>query len=106
MIAEVSLDAMAMILPLVGLRRLRQAKASLWGVRAGNLVRLNLYFLAATLFDVLRNLGLEWATYGLQLSVGFVFGVVGLMAANLYFCPECNTLREAWSRLKSRTSLL
>jgi hypothetical protein len=106
LIAEVSLDAVAMILPLIGLRRLRQGKASLWGVRAGNLVRLNLYFLAATLFDVLRNLGFDWATYGLQLSVGFIFAVVGLMAANLYFCPECNTLREAWSRLKSRTSLL
>ncbi|MBO0887924.1 hypothetical protein J2P12_02360, partial [Candidatus Bathyarchaeota archaeon] len=106
MIAEVLLDCAAMILPLFGLRRLRKSKATPWGVRAGNLVRLNLYFLSATIFDVLRNLGLAWAAYGLQLSVGFIFAVVGLMAANLYFCPECNSLREAWSRLKSRTSLL
>ncbi len=28
------------------------------------------------------------------------------MAASMYFCPECTTLREAWSRLKSRRSLL
>ncbi len=35
-----------------------------------------------------------------------VFAVVGLAAASLCFCPDCNTLREAWSRLKSRTSFL
>jgi hypothetical protein len=35
-----------------------------------------------------------------------VFAVIGLTAASLYFCPECNTLREAWAKLRSRTSLL
>lgn len=35
-----------------------------------------------------------------------VFAVIGITAASLYFCPECTTLREAWSRLKSRRSLL
>ncbi len=104
--AEVFLDAAAMVLPSIGIQRLLRGKASLWGVKAGNLIRLNLYFLSAVLFDIFRNLGYVWAVYGLQLSVGFVFGVVGLMSANLYFCPECNTLREALSRLKSRTSFL
>ncbi len=35
-----------------------------------------------------------------------VFAVIGLTAASLYFTPESNTLREAWSRLKSRKSFL
>jgi hypothetical protein len=95
-----------MILPTIALWRLLRGKASLWGVRAGNLARLNLYFLSATLFDIVRNLGYDWAAYGLQVSAGAIFAVVGLMAANLYFCPECNTLKEAWSRLRSRRSLL
>ncbi len=47
-----------------------------------------------------------WANYGSQISSGLVFAVIGLTAASLYFCPECNTLREAWSRLKSRRSIL
>ena len=103
---EVFLDVAALVLPAIALRRLLLQKASFWGVRAGNLARLNLYFLSAVLFDILRSIGFEWAAYGLQASVALVFAVVGLMAGNLYFCPECNTLREAWSRLKSRTSLL
>jgi len=103
--AEVFIDATALVLPAIALRRLLLQKASFWGVRAGNLARLNLYFLSAVLFDILRSIGFEWAAYGLQVSVTLVFAAVGLMAGNLYFCPECNTLREAWSRLKSRTSL-
>jgi hypothetical protein len=105
-IAEVFLDATAMILPTIALWKLLRGKVSLWGVRAGNLARLNVYFLSATLFDVVRNLGYAWAAYGLQASAGLIFAVVGLMAASLYFCPDCTTLREAWSRLKSRTSFL
>jgi hypothetical protein len=105
-IAEVLLDAAAMVLPTFALWKLLRGKASLWGVRAGNLARLNVYFLSATLFDIVRNLGYGWAAYGLQASAGLIFAAVGLMAANLYFCPECKTIREAWSRLKSRTSLL
>ncbi len=35
-----------------------------------------------------------------------VFAVIGLTAASMYFCPEVATLLEAWSRLKSRKSLL
>ena len=104
--AEVFLDTAALILPTIALWRLLRGKASLWGVRAGNLARLNLYFLSATSFDIIRNLGYGWAAYGLQVSAGLIFAVIGLMAANLYFCPECNSLKEAWSRLKSRTSLL
>jgi hypothetical protein len=95
-----------MVLPTIGLQRLLRGNASLWGVKAGNLVRLNLYFLSATTFDMFRNLGFQWAAYGLELSVGFIFAVIGLMSANLYFCPECKTLREAWSRLMSRKSFL
>jgi hypothetical protein len=58
------------------------------------------------MFDIFRNLGYAWASYGSQVSGGLVFAVIGLMAASLYFCPECATLREAWSRLRSRRSLL
>lgn len=103
---EILLDAAAIVLPAIALRRLLRGKASLWGVRAGNLARLNIYFISAVSFDILRNFGYSWAAYGIQISSGFIFGVVGLMAANLYYCPECNTLKEAWSRLKSRRSIL
>jgi hypothetical protein len=63
-------------------------------------------FLSAIVFDMFRNLGYSWATYGENVSAGLVFSVVGLAAASLCFCPDCTTLREAWSRLKSRTSFL
>ena len=63
-------------------------------------------YLSAILFDVFRNLGYSWAAYGENVSAGLVFSVVGLAAASLCFCPDCNTLREVWSRLKSRRSLL
>ncbi len=102
----VYLDAAATVLPIIGLRQLLREKASPSGVRTGNLVRVNIYFLSTVLFDIARNLGFAWAAYGLQISAGLIFAVIGLMAANLYFCPECNTLIEAWSRLKSRRSLL
>ena len=97
---------MALVLPSIALWRLLKHKASITGVRAGNLVRLNIYFLSSILFDIFRNLGYSWAAYGSDVSSGLVFGVIGLTAASLYFCPECNTLREAWSKLKSRRSLL
>jgi hypothetical protein len=97
---------MAIVLPSIALWRLLSRKASISGVRAGNLVRLNMYFLSAVVFDIFRNLGYSWAGYGSQISGGLIFAVVGLSAASLYFCPECNTLREAWSRLKSRRSVL
>jgi len=96
----------ALILPSIGLWRLLHHKASITGVRAGNLVRLNIYFLCSVIFDMFRNLGYSWANYGSQVSSGLVFAVIGLTAASLYFCPECNTLREAWSKLKSRRSIL
>jgi len=102
----VYLDVAALILPSIGLWRLLHHKASITGVRAGNLVRLNIYFLFSVTFDIFRNLGYAWANYGSQVSSGLVFAVIGLTAASLYFCPECNTLREAWSKLKSRRSIL
>ena len=103
---EVLLDASALVLPIIALRRLLLGKTSLLAVRGGNLARLNLYFTSAVSFDIVRNLGFTWAAYGIQISAGLIFAVVGLIAANLYYCPECNTLREAWSRLRSRRSLL
>src|SRR2546428_13595299 len=103
---EVYLDATALILPSIGVWHLLHHKASITGVRAGNLVRLNIYFLSAIVFDMFRNLGYSWAAYGENVSAGLVFAVVGLTAASLYFCPDSNTVREAWSRLKSRSSLL
>lgn len=95
-----------MVLPIIALRRLLKGKAQLWGVRSGNLARLNLYFLSAAFFDILRNLGYAWAAYGLQISAGFIFALIGLVAANLYFCPESNGLTETWKILKSRLSLM
>jgi hypothetical protein len=53
-----------------------------------------------------RSLGYSWARYGENTGAGLVFAVVGLAAASLCFCPDCNTLREAVSRLKSRRSFL
>ncbi len=83
-----------------------KGRAQIWGVRAGNLARLNLYFLSAATFDILRNLGYAWASYGLQISSGFIFALIGLIAANLYFCPESNSIKETWMILKSRLSLM
>ncbi len=94
------------MLPTLGLWRLRLRRVSPFEAKAGNLVRVNIYFLSSVFFDILRNLGLGWAAYGTQVSAGLLFSVMGLIAANLYFCPECNTLLEAWSKLKSRTSFL
>src|SRR2546428_6798456 len=103
---EVYLDATALILPSIGVWHLLHHKASITGVRAGNLVRLNIYFLSAIVFDIFRNAAYSWAAYGENVSAGLVFGVVGLTAASLCFCPDSNTLREAWSRLNSRLSFL
>ncbi len=100
------LDAVALILPTIAMWKLLREKATLWGVKPGHLVRINLFFLSAVSFDILRNLGFDLASYGVQISAGFLFMIVGSLAANLYFCPESNTLREVWSRLKSRTSFL
>ena len=100
------LDTAALLLPAIAVWRLFARKVSLLGARAGNLARLNIYFLSATVFDILRNLGYGWAAFGIEASVGLIFGVIGVTAASLYFCPECATLREAWSKLRSRRSLL
>ncbi len=74
------------------------------GVRAGNLVRLNIYFLVAVVFEIFRNLGYSWAVYPITISSYFIFATMGVLAASLYYCPECNTLREAISKLKSQAS--
>jgi len=58
------------------------------------------------LFDLFRNLGYGWATYGENVSAGLNFSIVGLASASLCFSSDSNTLREVWSRLKSRTSFL
>jgi hypothetical protein len=102
----VSLDAAALVLPIIGVWRLRLRKVSPFEARAGNLVRVNLYFLGAAFFDILRNLGFAWAAYGTQASSGMLFAVMGLMAANLYYCPECNSILEAWNKLKHKPSLV
>ncbi len=94
----------ALVLPVIALGRLLLQKASPMGVRAGNLVRLNIYFLVAVVFEMLRNLGYAWAVYGVTISSYFIFATMGVLAASLYFCPESNTLREAISILKSRAS--
>jgi hypothetical protein len=102
----VFLDATALILPTIGVWRLRLRNVSPLEARAGNLVRVNLYFLGAAFFDILRNLGFAWAAYGTQASSGLLFAVMGLMAANLYYCPECSTILEAWDKLKHKPSLV
>jgi hypothetical protein len=70
------------------------------------MVRLNACFLSVIVFDMFRNLGNGWAAAGEDASAGLNFSFVGLAAASLCFCPDSNTLREALSRLKSRTSFL
>ena len=106
MYTEVALDASALVLPTIGLWRLRFRRVSLFEARAGNLVRVNLYFLGAASFDILRNLGFAWAAYGTQASSGMLFAVMGLMAANLYYCPECSTVLEAWDKLRHKPSFV
>jgi hypothetical protein len=63
-------------------------------------------FLSVIIFDMFRSLSYSWAASGENVSAGLNFSFVGLTAASLCFCPDCNTLREALSRLKSRTTFL
>jgi hypothetical protein len=95
-----------LVLPTIGLWRLWLQKVSPFKARAGNIVRVNLYFVAAASFDILRNFGFSWAAYGTQVCAGMLFAVMGLMAANLYFCPECTGILEAWNQLKHRSSVV
>src|SRR5215831_6708761 len=103
---EVYLDAAALVLPVIAIWRLLSHKATPWGVKGGNLARLNMYFLSAVSFDIVRNLGFAWASYGIQISAGFIFAIVGFIAASLYFCPEANSLPEAWKKLRFHPSVL
>lgn len=105
-ITEVYLDIAALVLPIIAIWRLLSRKAALWGVKGGNLARLNMYFISATSFDIIRNLGFAWAAFGIQISSGFIFAVVGFIAASLYFCPEANSLGEAWKKLRFHRSIL
>ncbi|HET7404518.1 MAG TPA: hypothetical protein VFJ63_00205 [Candidatus Bathyarchaeia archaeon] len=105
-ITEVYLDAAALVLPVIAIWRLFSHKAALWGVKGGNLARLNLYFVSAVSFDIVRNLGFAWASLGIQISAGFIFAIAGFIAASLYFCPEANSLPEAWKKLRFHSSVL
>jgi len=105
-ITEIYLDAVALVLPSIAIWRLLSNQAAPWGVKGGNLARLNIYFLSAVSFDIIRNLGFTWAAYGIQISAGFIFAIVGFIAASLYFCPEASSIPEAWKKLRFHSSML
>ena len=47
------------------------------------------------MFDIFRNLGYVWASYGIQVSGGLVCAVIGIIEASKAFWPEGALLREA-----------
>ncbi len=86
-----------MIPPLAGLWLLFRQKVSVTGVKAGNISRLNIAFLAAVLFDIIRIQGLDWAVYGIFASLYTVFNAVGILGFNLYY-PETRSNRQVLAK--------
>ncbi len=96
MLTAVYLDLTATILPTIGLLLLIRRNTSIIGINAGSIARVQSYFLAAVGFDILRNLGFDWAIYGILTSLWAIFSTIGLLAATVYFCPGSRSLKESF----------
>jgi hypothetical protein len=79
---------------------------SLFGVRTGNLARVNLYFSIAVLFDMVRSFGFVWASSVITICIYLIFSSIGLHSAQMYFCPESRGFKEAIVKLSSRLSFI
>ena len=87
------LDIIAAIPPLIGIWTLFRREITVTGFNTGSIVRLNLGFLTAILFDALRVEGFLWAQYGLLVSLALMFDSIGTLSFNLYLSPENQSLR-------------
>ncbi len=100
----VYLDLVATIPPTVGIIFLLHEKVSIVGVNAGNVVRLNAFFLSAVIFDTLRLLGYSLAVYGILVSIWLMFNGIGTFAANFYYSPGSRSVKESLSKLRRNPS--
>ncbi len=100
----VYLDLVATIPPAVGIIFLLHEKVSIVGVNAGNVARLNAFFLSAVIFDTLRLLGYNLAVYGILVSIWLMFNGIGTFAANFYYSPESRSVKESLSKLRRNPS--
>ncbi len=98
------LDLIAVIPPMIGILFLHREKVSILGVNAGSVSRLNIAFLSAVIFDVLRVSGYPWAVYGILVSLWAMFNAVGIFSANFYYSPQSRSVRESLSRLRRNPS--
>src|SRR5262249_29979409 len=87
------LDIIAVIPPVVGLWGLFRHEVSLTGFSSGSVARLNIGFLLAVFFDMLRVEGFDWAQLGLLVSLTYVFNAIGTLAINLHLSPENKSIR-------------
>ena len=87
------LDLVAIVPPLVGLWSIFRHEISITGFSSGSVARLNIGFLIAVLFDMMRVEGFDWAQYGLLFSLTFVFNAIGTLSLNLYLSPENTSLK-------------
>jgi len=78
----------------------------MFGIRTGNLARVNIYFVIAVLFDIVRVVGYNWAAYAITVCIYLIFANMGIHSSVMYFCPECRSYRESLSRLLNRISFL
>ena len=95
----VYLDLVALIPPIAGLLQLARRKVSLQELKARTVAAISLYFIATIIFDVLRHQGFTWAEIAIPITLWLVFSSIGFLAANLCYCPETRTRREALSKI-------
>src|SRR5713101_5780224 len=93
----VYIDLLALTPPLAGLWLLFRRRVPVTGFKAGSITRLNIAFLASVFFDILRVQGLDWAVYGIFVSLFMVFNAIGTLGFNLYY-PETRSIREVLAR--------
>ncbi|HZY94455.1 MAG TPA: hypothetical protein VFE98_06280 [Candidatus Bathyarchaeia archaeon] len=96
----------ALVLPLVGLWRLLRKDGSMFGIRTGNLARVNIYFIIAVLFDIVRVLGYNLAAYAITICIYLIFANIGVHSSIMYFYPECRSFKESITKLRTRMSFL
>lgn len=97
MYEAVYIDLLALTPPIAGLWLLFRRKVPVTGFKAGSITRLNIAYLAAVLFDILRVQGLDWALYGMFASLFMVFNAIGMLGFNMYY-PETRSIREVLAK--------
>lgn len=106
MLTAVYLDLSATIVPTISLWLLIRRNTSISGINVGSIARVESYFLAAVSFDTLRNLGFNWAVYGILINLWLIFNAIGLLAATVYYCPESRSFKESVVKANRHLSFL